>query len=387
MRAAATALRELPWANAAYRDGHFERYARVNIGVVVTTEDGLLIPAVLDADTKSLTRAHERARDGSSARARSGELTPPEQAGTTFTLSDFTALAAHRITPMITAPQAAALTAGAVRREPVVAADDDRRRRRRDHADARLRSPDSVRGARGPAVGPDRRTGAGAGAVSSAENGDTVARSGAEAETEAPTQPAAEVANQRPSEPVTEGSPGSTPTRWRGSRPGRAESRVTESEPRLTARLRQRRPAPEPRKLDEQLLDLIADEEAGRAGEGRALLHVAVVHAVSEELGIELPAALEHPAVDRACDLLTPDNGARPAAAGAGDERGRRSSPLPSGDGVLADDDRVRPPRQRALLLDAVHVFGIETLEPGDSDIELRLADVGWTCSNHRPTR
>ena len=121
--AAATALRELPWANAAYRDGHFERYERVNIGVVVTTEDGLLIPAVLDADTKSL--AQLTAELGTlAARARSGELTPPEQAGTTFTLSDFTALAAYRITPMITAPQAAALTAGAVRRAPVVADDD-----------------------------------------------------------------------------------------------------------------------------------------------------------------------------------------------------------------------------------------------------------------------
>ena len=40
VRAAASALRELPWANAAYRDGHFERYERVNVGVVVTTEDG-----------------------------------------------------------------------------------------------------------------------------------------------------------------------------------------------------------------------------------------------------------------------------------------------------------------------------------------------------------
>lgn len=121
--AAATALRELPWANAAYRDGHFERYARVNIGVVVTTEDGLLIPAVLDADTKSLTQLTTEL-ETLAGRARSGELTPPEQAGTTFTLSDFTALAAHRITPMITPPQAAALTAGAVRREPVVAADE-----------------------------------------------------------------------------------------------------------------------------------------------------------------------------------------------------------------------------------------------------------------------
>jgi pyruvate dehydrogenase E2 component (dihydrolipoamide acetyltransferase) len=123
VRAAATALRELPWANAAYRDGHFERYGRVNVGVVVTTEDALVIPAVLDADTKSLSEL-TRELETLTARARSGELTPPEQAGTTFTLSDYTALAPHRITPIITAPQAAALTAGAIRREPVVSAGD-----------------------------------------------------------------------------------------------------------------------------------------------------------------------------------------------------------------------------------------------------------------------
>ena len=34
-------------------------------------------------------------------------------------------------------------------------------------------------------------------------------------------------------------------------------------------------------------------------------------------------------------------------------------------------------PRQRALLLDAVHVFGVETLEQGDEDIELWLGDFG----------
>jgi pyruvate dehydrogenase E2 component (dihydrolipoamide acetyltransferase) len=118
--AAATALRELPWANAAYRDGHFERYERVNVGIVVTTDDGLVIPAVLDADSKSLSELTGELTT-LVARARSGELTPPEQAGTTFTLSDFTSLAPHRITPIITAPQAAALTAGAVRREPVLA--------------------------------------------------------------------------------------------------------------------------------------------------------------------------------------------------------------------------------------------------------------------------
>jgi hypothetical protein len=115
------------------------------------------------------------------------------------------------------------------------------------------------------------------------------------------------------------------------------------------ARTPQSRPSPE---LDDDLLDRIADEETERAG--GALVHVAVIHAVSEELGIEIEDALAHPAVDLTRQLLCPGGGA-----------------------TTDDGDRAPPARQRALLLDAVHVFGIETLEPGDEDIELRLADAG----------
>ncbi len=121
VRASAVALRDHPWANASYRDGRFEQYSRVNVGVTVQTGDtGQLIAAVLDADTKELPeltaeieRLAERARDGS--------LTPPEQAGTTFTLSDMGAHpGADRWSALVIAPQAAALAAGAPRPAPVV---------------------------------------------------------------------------------------------------------------------------------------------------------------------------------------------------------------------------------------------------------------------------
>lgn len=120
-RACALALRESPWANAAYRDGRFERYGRVNVGVTVQAgETSQLIAAVLDADTKSLTALTEEI-DRLSARARDGELTPPEQAGTTFTLSDMSAHpGAQRWSTLVIAPQAAALTAGAPFPAPVV---------------------------------------------------------------------------------------------------------------------------------------------------------------------------------------------------------------------------------------------------------------------------
>ena len=119
VRACATALRELPWANAAYRDGHHELYSRVNVAVTVQAGAALLTPTVLDADTRSLSELADELRR-LTERARTGELTPPEQAGATFTLSDFSDHGADRVSPLVIPPQAAALSAGAVRTAPVV---------------------------------------------------------------------------------------------------------------------------------------------------------------------------------------------------------------------------------------------------------------------------
>ena len=119
-RACALALRAQPLANAAYRDGRWERYSRVNVGITVQSGETQVIAAVLDADTKSpaqLTEEIARLTE----RARGGQLTPPEQAGTTFTLSDMGEHpGAERWSALVIAPQAAALTAGAPHPAPIV---------------------------------------------------------------------------------------------------------------------------------------------------------------------------------------------------------------------------------------------------------------------------
>jgi pyruvate dehydrogenase E2 component (dihydrolipoamide acetyltransferase) len=117
--ACARALREFPQANAAYRDGRFELYSRVNVSVLFQTPGAQIAATVIDADTKSVAELDDeltRLRD----RARSGELTSPEQAGATFTLTDLGGFGVHRAGALVTPPQAAALTAGAVRAVPVI---------------------------------------------------------------------------------------------------------------------------------------------------------------------------------------------------------------------------------------------------------------------------
>ena len=114
VRACALALRDHPRANAAYRDGRYELYSRVNVAVTVQTDDGVVAPTLLDADSKPLERLDE-ALASATTRALAGQLTPPELSGATFTLTDYGPYGITRATPVIAAPQAAALAVGTPR--------------------------------------------------------------------------------------------------------------------------------------------------------------------------------------------------------------------------------------------------------------------------------
>jgi pyruvate dehydrogenase E2 component (dihydrolipoamide acetyltransferase) len=114
VKAAALALRAHPLANGAYRDGHFEQYARVNVGVAVAGDGTLVVPTIFDADTKSLGAIAAEARRVAD-RVRDGSVTPSELAGATFTVSNLGMYGMTSITPVINPPQAAILGVGAAR--------------------------------------------------------------------------------------------------------------------------------------------------------------------------------------------------------------------------------------------------------------------------------
>ncbi len=117
--ACAGALRSFPRVNGAYRDGRYELYSRVNVGVVTQIPEGPVTATVLDADAKSVAQLDQEVAR-LAARARSGELTPPEQAGATFTLDDLGEYGIHRAAGLVRPSQAAILTAGAMRALPVL---------------------------------------------------------------------------------------------------------------------------------------------------------------------------------------------------------------------------------------------------------------------------
>ena len=122
IKACALALRVHPGVNAAYIDGHFERYGRVNIGVAVAGAGTLVVPTVFDADTKPLTEIAVATRL-LAAKVRDGSVTPPELSGATFTVSNLGMLGVTRFTAVINPPQAAILAVGPATARAVGGAD------------------------------------------------------------------------------------------------------------------------------------------------------------------------------------------------------------------------------------------------------------------------
>jgi pyruvate dehydrogenase E2 component (dihydrolipoyllysine-residue acetyltransferase) len=119
VKACAIALREFPKANGAYRDGRFERYSRVNVGVAVAAPEALVVPTVFDADQKGLRRIAEDTR-AVAAKVRDGSVTPPELSGGTFTVSNLGMYGIEDFEAVINMGQAAILAVGAIREAPAV---------------------------------------------------------------------------------------------------------------------------------------------------------------------------------------------------------------------------------------------------------------------------
>src|SRR3712207_5812995 len=119
VKAAALALTEFPRANGAYRDGKFELYGRVNVGVAVAGQDALVVPTIFDADRKSLGEIARETR-ALAGKVRDGKITPPELSAGTFTVSNLGMYGIDRIVPVINPPQAAILGVGAMKPQPVV---------------------------------------------------------------------------------------------------------------------------------------------------------------------------------------------------------------------------------------------------------------------------
>jgi pyruvate dehydrogenase E2 component (dihydrolipoamide acetyltransferase) len=117
--ATAHALRTIPRVNGAYRDGRYELYSRVNIGVTLISDGLYVTPTIFDADEKAAVDIGGELGDFYN-RGRETDLHPSELTGATFTVVDSSEYDIVAVTPLILPPQAGALAFGPIRDVPVL---------------------------------------------------------------------------------------------------------------------------------------------------------------------------------------------------------------------------------------------------------------------------
>ncbi len=119
VKAAINALKEFPAVNAEI-DGTDIIYKNYyNIGVAVSTPQGLVVPVIRDADQKSMAEIEKEIAD-LGARARDGKLTMDEMQGGTYTITNGGVFGSMMSTPILNTPQSAILGMHNIVKRPVV---------------------------------------------------------------------------------------------------------------------------------------------------------------------------------------------------------------------------------------------------------------------------
>ncbi len=123
VKAAVAAIHEFPAVNGHWSDGVVLR-RRINIGVAVGLDDGLIVPVLRGADGLSIAGIARAVRD-LAVRAQSGKLTPDDVQGGTVTLNNTGTFGSVASQPIIPPGQAAIVTLERVVRRPAVIGDGE----------------------------------------------------------------------------------------------------------------------------------------------------------------------------------------------------------------------------------------------------------------------
>ncbi len=119
VKAAALALRQFPNLNASFAGDKVIRKGRVNVGIAVAVEGGLLTVVVRDTDFKPLAQIAAEAR-AMIARAREGKVQGADIEGSTFSVSNLGMYEVDNFIAIINPPEAGILAVGSVKEVPVV---------------------------------------------------------------------------------------------------------------------------------------------------------------------------------------------------------------------------------------------------------------------------
>jgi 2-oxoglutarate dehydrogenase E2 component (dihydrolipoamide succinyltransferase) len=118
-KACVEALKKFPSVNASVDGGDIVYHEYFDIGVAVSTDRGLIVPVLRDADQLSFADI-ERSIGNFAARARAGSITIEELTGGTFTITNGGVFGSLLSTPIVNSPQSAILGMHKIQDRPVV---------------------------------------------------------------------------------------------------------------------------------------------------------------------------------------------------------------------------------------------------------------------------
>jgi 2-oxoglutarate dehydrogenase E2 component (dihydrolipoamide succinyltransferase) len=117
-KACVEALRRFPVVNASVEGGDIVYHEYYDLGVAVSTDRGLIVPVLRDADRMDFA-AIEKAVTGFAERARNGTITIEELTGGTFSITNGGVFGSLMSTPIVNAPQSAILGMHKIQDRPV----------------------------------------------------------------------------------------------------------------------------------------------------------------------------------------------------------------------------------------------------------------------------
>ncbi len=116
--AAGKALKKHPNVNSSWLGDVIRRNDHVHIGVAVAVEDGLLVPVVRFADSKSLQQINTEVKEYAQ-KAKDKKLQPSDWEGNTFTISNLGMFGIDSFTAIINTPDSCILAVGGIKEMPI----------------------------------------------------------------------------------------------------------------------------------------------------------------------------------------------------------------------------------------------------------------------------
>ncbi len=119
LKAVALALKQHPKINSSWLGDKIRINHHINIGVAVAVDEGLLVPVIRFADTKSLSQIAAEVKDYAQ-KAKDKKLQPADWEGNTFTISNLGMFGIDEFTAIINPPDACIMAIGGISQMAVV---------------------------------------------------------------------------------------------------------------------------------------------------------------------------------------------------------------------------------------------------------------------------